>query len=521
MPIGFGMRIMPGVSIRASTRGIGVGLGPRAARLNVGTHGVGVSSGVGPFWASTGVGRSRSRGGSVQRSLEAYQRELKRAQREEEITAVAEKERQVLSVHLEEFPATQPRRVPEPEPVDRQAVLKDFTNQALSNIPWYKLSERRAAKQDGAQRAEDAIQEEERQRAKAQSDEQARSDASWHQLLGNDPQTVLAVLEEAFQDNQAPAAPINCEGDEVSLLMLYASPDLVPDRKPTWTPTGKPTLHKRSKTERNEFYAASLASNVLATVKEAFAVAPAINRVALMVVRKDESPQSARPVLSCLYCGRFERSRFKQLDWSQIDPLAKILNASDALIQRKGRTAEVAPLDLSDVPDLAAILRSAAGALGCEANIMPAAPRKRRPVGLDAESSEQKEATTPESGMKKHTISIGTDTVGETVSFSAEWLGTARVNGGKEAEGTTVHDVGMDWTYYRLPDHTYRVLIDDGNTRLLLPSNSAEALARGEPAEYGSWTLEELQNEGEYGRVFKILMEKHPEGKKRNVKDLG
>jgi hypothetical protein len=222
-----------------------------------------------------------------------------------------------------------------------------------------------------------------------------------------------------------------------------------------------------------------------------------------------------------LYCGRFERSRFKQLDWSQIDPLAKILNASDALIQRKGRTAEVAPLNLSDVPDLAAILRSAAEALGCEANIMPAAPRKRRPVGLDAESSEQKKARTPESGMKKHTISIGTDTVGESVSFSAEWLGTARVNGGKEAEGTTVHDVGMDWTYYRLPDHTYRVLIDDGNTRLLLPSNSAEALARGEPAEYGSWTLEELQNEGEYGRVFKILMEKHPEGKKRNVKDLG
>ena len=75
----------------------------------------------------------------------------------------------------------------------------------------------------------------------------------------------------------------------------------------------------------------------------------------------------------------------------------------------------------------------------------------------------------------------------------------------------------MDWTYYRLPDHTYRVLIDDGGTRLLLPSNSAEALALGEPAEYRSWTLEELQNEGEYGRVFKILMEKHPEGKKRNV----
>jgi len=64
------------------------------------------------------------------------------------------------------------------------------------------------------------------------------------------------------------------------------------------------------------------------------------------------------------------------------------------------------------------------------------------------------------------------------------------------------------------------LLIDDGSRRLLLPSNFAEALGRGEPAEYGRWTLEELQNEGEYWRVFKILMEKHPEGKKRNVRGL-
>jgi hypothetical protein len=63
------------------------------------------------------------------------------------------------------------------------------------------------------------------------------------------------------------------------------------------------------------------------------------------------------------------------------------------------------------------------------------------------------------------------------------------------------------------------VLIDDGNTSLVLPSNFAEALGRGEPAKYGRWTLEELQNEGEYGRVFGELMKRHPEGIKRNVRD--
>ena len=76
----------------------------------------------------------------------------------------------------------------------------------------------------------------------------------------------------------------------------------------------------------------------------------------IVVVRKDESPQHTSPVLLCLYCGRFERSRFAQLDWSHINPLTEISNTPGALIERKGRTAEVVPLDISGIPDLAAVL---------------------------------------------------------------------------------------------------------------------------------------------------------------------
>jgi len=203
---------------------------------------------------------------------------------------------------------------------------------------------------------------------------------------------------------------------------------------------------------------------------------------------------------------------------------------------QKGRTAEVAPLNLSDTPDLEAVLRSAAEGLGCEPYIDPAnssrqsnerngsknqshsnsgnQPKAQRAVGLSANSPKQKEYTAPEGNVEKHTLSVGTDTVGETVSFTAKLLGTAQVNAGKEAEG------GMDWTYYRLPDHTYRVLIDDGSVSMLLQCDMADALRRGKPAEYGSWTLVEPQNEGEYGRVFAELMKRHPEVETRNVSDL-
>jgi hypothetical protein len=140
--------------------------------------------------------------------------------------------------------------------------------------------------------------------------------------------------------------------------------------------------------------------------------------------------------------------------------------------------------------------------------------RKWRTVDLDSKTMHQKGETVMDSGMMKHTISLGTDDVGETVSFTAKKLGTVKANGGIEKGD-------MDWTYYRLPDHTYRLLIDDGEVKMLLPSNMGEAFRRGEPTDYGRWTLEELQAQGEYGRAFGILMEKHPETRKqRGIRDL-
>ena len=59
-----------------------------------------------------------------------------------------------------------------------------------------------------------------------------------------------------------------------------------------------------------------------------------------------------------------------------------------------------------------------------------------------------------DSGMEKHTISVGTDVYGETVAFTANKLGTAEVNGGNGAPG------GLDLTIYRLPDNTYRAPVD-------------------------------------------------------------
>ena len=115
--------------------------------------------------------------------------------------------------------------------------------------------------------------------------------------------------------------------------------------------------------------------------------------------------------------------------------------------------------------------------------------------------------------MEKHTISVGTDTLGETVRFTAKLLGTVEANGGSQGGG-------MDVTFYRLPDNTYRALVEKEEISILEPSDFAQVIGTDQLAEYGRWTLEELQNQEFYGEAFTKLMEVHPEGKKREVRDL-
>jgi hypothetical protein len=93
-------------------------------------------------------------------------------------------------------------------------------------------------------------------------------------LEANDPDTILATLAEAFEDNEAAAAPLEVSGDEVSLVVLVPAEDAVPQTKPATTSAGNLTLKRLTKPEAAEWYRALVCGYVPATVKEAFAVAP-------------------------------------------------------------------------------------------------------------------------------------------------------------------------------------------------------------------------------------------------------
>ena len=236
-------------------------------------------------------------------------------------------------------------------PADRYELMRKHRKQRRAGIPIWRVRERIAAARsadgevEGAAALEDAQRAEAHQAEQVRLDElwaklgsarkrvtdeltlavagerkardakrdaeQAQLDEQWDLLQSNDPEVTITALEQAFADNEAPAAPIDCEGERTTVVMQFPSPEaIVPERKPARTPTGKPTLKKRTKTEINALYLQALGSNALATVKEALAVAPGTQVVQMLVIRHETDKKHAGE-LAAIYVGEFERSQYE------------------------------------------------------------------------------------------------------------------------------------------------------------------------------------------------------------------
>jgi hypothetical protein len=192
---------------------------------------------------------------------------------------------------------------------------------------------------------------------------QRELDEHWKLLSESDPHTVLETLEAAFGDNEAPAAPIDCEDGRATVVLLVEGEELVPERVPSVTPTGRATTRKLSQTDRNKFYLSWAFSNVLVTVKEAFAVAPGLGAVTIVTLRKESNP-FGETRLQAIYSGTFTKERFQRLDFSRDDVLDAPLYTEEVRFDSKGRTMAVQPLDLEQHPDLKKLVETAASDVG-------------------------------------------------------------------------------------------------------------------------------------------------------------
>ncbi|MFJ4221868.1 hypothetical protein [Curtobacterium luteum] len=61
-------------------------------------------------------------------------------------------------------------------------------------------------------------------------------DAEWAQLTANNPDTVMAALAIASEDNDAAAAPLGVAGDKATLVVIVPSLTGMPQKEPDITP---------------------------------------------------------------------------------------------------------------------------------------------------------------------------------------------------------------------------------------------------------------------------------------------
>lgn len=319
MGFGVSVKLAPGVRVRASSRGIRTSVGPRGARVHVGAGRTTFSTGAGPFTASASVGgrrRGNSGGGGSRNAgtprttLAALERQARQAQRDEEIAAVARTEQALTSLHHEEFPLAQRPLLPLPPPVDPGPIRQAMLAQHLAGVSVFQRARRRQIKEWAVGAARDEAGRQYQARLAEHAEQQARLDSFWNALIAHDPAAVTARMESAFEDNQSPAACVDVGDDNVryaTVLVMFGTPQMIPEQKPMLTPTGRPTLKKRTKTDRNALYAAALGSAVLATVKEGFTVAPSVEEIRVLVVRKDPQALTPESFLSAIYAARFRR----------------------------------------------------------------------------------------------------------------------------------------------------------------------------------------------------------------------
>lgn len=211
MGFGVNVKVAPGVRLRASSRGVRASVGPRVARVHVGSGRTGLSTGVGPvtyYTSMGGAGANAVRQTSGPR-LAQLDSQPHTADKAHEIQQVLQAEHALKTHHMATFPASQRAFVSAPQPVEVHRIERVFRRQAMANVGWFARARRQGARIE-AQMAAAAVANEQFTRALDEAERlQSAYDAYWPALSAHDGETVVAAVDDAFADN---ASESTCVG---------------------------------------------------------------------------------------------------------------------------------------------------------------------------------------------------------------------------------------------------------------------------------------------------------------------
>jgi hypothetical protein len=255
----------------------------------------------------------------------------------------------LLAVQRERFaPITKP--VPDPPTsVDRQAIAQEEWVGRKKDAPVWKVSKRKALKVEAEAAAIIRSDAEANEATKDFERRQEEIDRWWDALNRGDPDITKATLRAAFSDNPAPVVIFQAGGTEALLCMAVPWPDVLPDKKGHVTPTGRVSSKAWTKTEVNQVYADLIGGHLLATIRESWATAPALQLIRLFGIRqRGETPSEIL----------FDVEVSKSNDnWNDDNIGTSILSRSKWGLHRVGQAHEVRGWPSGEVqPDLVALV---------------------------------------------------------------------------------------------------------------------------------------------------------------------
>lgn len=364
--MGFSVRVAKGVRIRVSSRGVRTSVGTRAARVHFGGGSrTRVSSGFGPLTYYTTLGSSSARRtrpastpsrATTTTSVSTTPTPAQQRKHEEAVALRAAFEA-IRTLPQAEFPPLE-RQLAEPPPAVATAEVRSrHRREARAATSFFRRDDRRRALAEADRRADMEIRELTGQNESRWHAHQQALDAGWEALGRNDPDVVLGALAGAFEDNEAAAAPVGVDRDQVTVLVAVPPLDAVPERIPGTTAAGNLTLKKLTKRDRASFYSLLVAGHVLYTVKEAFAVGRGLGAVRVVAVRQAPPDAYGQRAVEVILAGLFERERLEGVRWSEAPATQIVQDTNTELLWvRKGAAQELAAIDLTREPELAALL---------------------------------------------------------------------------------------------------------------------------------------------------------------------
>jgi hypothetical protein len=350
-PVPFSLKLAPGVQIQASRDGLKTNRGPGARGVYVSQQVANPAISAAPL---TFYRPSRAR-----REHPSYlaPQMPPTADKAQQAQALASAIQGIRTLHQREFPPVQRLVVPYPPRPDHAAILQRRTNEALARVSIFRRSTRKAA-----QAAAVLATRMECSELEAAGDAQYRAiqqetDKLWQRLITNDPDVVLAVLSHAFQNSSVRAAPVGVWDAEAQLALLAPDVAALPERHPTTTAAGNLSLKKFTKGEMADLYKQLVAGLALAAAKEAFAVAPGVTDIRIVVLRNTPADAYGKIRPEAIVAARIARAALNGVQWAKADALTILNEVSSELITRiAGPSKALAPLDLKTEPEIARLI---------------------------------------------------------------------------------------------------------------------------------------------------------------------